>query len=116
MFSPDGLLVLTTARDHTARLWDALTGQPVTPPWKHDGPITQATFSPDGHRVLTASADGRARLWNLDLESRSLADLTLLTQALHGRKLDPSGGLVPMDPEELQKALDELRASPTAQP
>ena len=109
-------LVLTIARDQTARLWDALSGQPVTPPWRHDGAITQATFSRNSRRVLTASLDGHARLWDLTLENRSLADLTLLTQVMHGRKLDPSGGFVPMEPEELQKALDELRTRPTAQP
>jgi WD40 repeat protein/tRNA A-37 threonylcarbamoyl transferase component Bud32/tetratricopeptide (TPR) repeat protein len=64
-FSPDGSRVVTT--DGTARVWDAATGQPVSPPLEHRGPVKHvehAAFSPDGRRVVTASFDRTARVWD----------------------------------------------------
>ena len=34
-FSPDGRRVVTASRDHTARVWDAVTGEAITPPLRH---------------------------------------------------------------------------------
>jgi WD40 repeat protein len=64
-FSPDGKSVLTASQDGTARVWDAVTGEPrFDQPLAHKGPINHAAFSPDGLRVLTGSADKTARLWD----------------------------------------------------
>jgi eukaryotic-like serine/threonine-protein kinase len=62
-FSPDGTRVVTAGRDHTVRVWDAGTGEPVTPPLCHHGKVEQARFSVDGHRIVSAGKDG-ARIWN----------------------------------------------------
>ncbi len=63
-FSPDGRHVVTASLDKTARVWDAATGEPVTPPLEHEGEVQYAEFSPDGQRVVTASADHKARIWD----------------------------------------------------
>jgi tetratricopeptide (TPR) repeat protein len=63
-FSPDGRRVVTASLDQTARVWDAATGQPVTPPLKHNGSVFHAAFSPDGRCVVTASLDRTARVWD----------------------------------------------------
>lgn len=65
-FSPSGRLVVTGSQDYSARVWNAATGQPVTEPLRHGGPLQDATFSSDGRRVVTASDDGTARVWDVD--------------------------------------------------
>ncbi len=50
--------------DRTARIWNAHTGEPLSPPLKHEGIVCAARFSPDGGRVVTASFDKTARLWD----------------------------------------------------
>ena len=66
-FSPDGGRVITASHDGTARVWDAQTGQPITPaagPMGHSIAVREACFSPDGGRVATAGYDGMARVWD----------------------------------------------------
>jgi WD40 repeat protein/tRNA A-37 threonylcarbamoyl transferase component Bud32 len=66
-FSADGRYVVTTSDDGTARVWDAATGEPATPPLKHAGRVLHAAFRPDGRRVATAAATGEAgeaRVWD----------------------------------------------------
>jgi WD40 repeat protein/serine/threonine protein kinase len=63
-FSQDGKRLVTASGDDTARVWDAVTGQPVTPPLKHNDKVNHAEFSPDGKWVITASDDETARVWD----------------------------------------------------
>lgn len=63
-FSPDGRVLLTTAEDGTARLWEASTGFPLGSPLTHEGGVVFGRFHPDGHAVVTTSADVTARLWD----------------------------------------------------
>jgi WD40 repeat protein/serine/threonine protein kinase len=65
-FSPDGRKVLTASDDHTARLWDARSGEWLGLKFLHDKRITTAVFSPDGKKVLTGSHDHSARLWDAE--------------------------------------------------
>jgi WD40 repeat protein len=58
--------VVTASGDHTARVWDADTGEALTPPLQHANAVSMASFSPDGRRVVTASADNTARVWDAD--------------------------------------------------
>jgi WD40 repeat protein len=62
-FSPDGRRVVTVS-DKTARVWDADTGQALTPPLRHENLVLQASFSADGRRVVTASLDSTPRVWD----------------------------------------------------
>jgi WD40 repeat protein/class 3 adenylate cyclase len=70
-FSPDGRSVVTASRDHTAQVWDASTGRPITT-LQHGHIVTHAAFSPDGEQVLTASFDRTAQLWNARTGERVL--------------------------------------------
>jgi WD40 repeat protein len=63
-FSPDGGRIATASKDHTAREWDARTGEAVTGPLRHSHFVLKAAFSPDSRRLVTASQDWTARVWN----------------------------------------------------
>jgi WD40 repeat protein len=70
VFSPDGRRVLTVASERgkpgaaEARVWDATTGKPLSPPLRHAEGIEFAAFSPDNRSVATASADHTAKVWD----------------------------------------------------
>jgi WD40 repeat protein len=63
-FSRDGRWLVTACEDHTARVWDAASGQPVSPWLVHGYEVQQAHFSPDGSRLATLATYGCVRLWN----------------------------------------------------
>ncbi len=65
VFSSDGELVATGSRDNTARIWNARTGEPVTPPIKNGDYVLAVQFSPDGNFLLTGGEDKAARLWDV---------------------------------------------------
>ncbi len=70
-FSPDGRRIVTAdgvvssvVGVGEAQVWDAETGQPLSPPLVHQAEVCTAAFSPDGRWVVTGSRDGVARVWN----------------------------------------------------
>lgn len=68
-FDRDGKRVVTASQDGTARVWNADTGEPITPWLRHEGGV-DGDISPDGGWVLTASADGSVRLWDAQSGAR----------------------------------------------
>jgi WD40 repeat protein len=117
-FSADGRRVVTASGDKSARVWDAGTGQPLSPPLRHEREVTGASLSPDGRRVLTASNDKTARVWDVSAEEMDLQDLLLLTQVLSGLRIDGTGGSASADIQEaswrqlLQRHPEAFRPSP----
>jgi tetratricopeptide (TPR) repeat protein len=107
-FSPDGrLLVLSSLGG--VRLWDAATGEPVSPPLLHPTAVQSVEFSPDCRLLLTVS-DRAARVWHLSADGRSPDDLLRLAQLLSCARPHPKGGhAVPLRLEELRAAWEELR-------
>jgi WD40 repeat protein/tetratricopeptide (TPR) repeat protein len=63
-FSPDGRRLAVAGDAHTAGVFDAATGDPLTPPLGHDGPVRMVAFGPDGRVLATAADDRTARLWD----------------------------------------------------
>jgi WD40 repeat protein len=62
-FSPDGRRVVAATREHTARVWDVLSGEEVPAHRVGEGVAPSRAFSPDGRR-LVAVDDGIARVWD----------------------------------------------------
>src|SRR5262249_31780784 len=60
------------------RIWDAMTGLPISEPFEHEGPVTDLAFTPDGRYLLTSSQDGTARA--LTIQHRHEPDIILKTQ------------------------------------
>ncbi len=100
---------MTASDDNTARVWDAATGQPLSPPLKHEANVYRAEFSPDGQRVVTASHDDTARVWDIPSDDRDTGDLMLLAYLLSGSRVETSGALVPLTPKEFRDAWRALR-------
>jgi WD40 repeat protein/tetratricopeptide (TPR) repeat protein len=69
-FSPDGTLLATCARlaadgwPLDARVWDAATGRPRTPPLRFPRFVHALAFSPDGHTLATGHG-GETVLWDV---------------------------------------------------
>jgi WD40 repeat protein/serine/threonine protein kinase len=68
-FSPDGTRIATAGADHTVRLWDAQTGEPLRILYGHGAEVTRVAFSRDGTRLASISGafgkPGRLIVWNL---------------------------------------------------
>jgi tetratricopeptide (TPR) repeat protein len=109
-FSANGRYVVTASWDNTARVWDAATGEPVTPSLKHNNRVFFASFSPDGRQLATADSFGlNARVWDLPDDAQPLPDLERLAQLLTAHKLDFTGGILPVDQGALRASWQELR-------
>jgi WD40 repeat protein len=75
-FSPDRLLVATASKANEARVWDANSGQPISPPLRHLRTVSAVAFNPNSQQLATGSWDGTARIWNAKTgipNTRSLA-------------------------------------------
>jgi WD40 repeat protein len=105
--------VVTASADHTGRVWDAATGEPVTVPLRHVTGVLSAAVSPDGRRVVTASErarEGTLRLSHLPQDVRPLPDLLRLTRLLSCRRIDAGAGSTYLTRDALQTAWRTLRA------
>jgi hypothetical protein len=68
LISLDSRRIVTTSRDHTARVWDLTAEDPGANPRVlagHEDAISRAAISADSRWVVTGSADRTARIWDL---------------------------------------------------
>jgi eukaryotic-like serine/threonine-protein kinase len=65
-FSRDGKLIATASDDGNARIWDARSGSPRTPPLRHDRLVRSVAFDPAGHLLISGGQDNTARVWDVE--------------------------------------------------
>ena len=91
-FSPDGHRLASAIANHTIRLWDADTGQPIGNPLTgHTEEVNGVAFSPDGHRLASASDDNTIRVWDADTGQPIGNPLTGHTEEVNGVAFSPDG-------------------------
>ena len=83
-FSPDGRRIVSGSADHTVRVWDAGTGQPIVPPLTaHTGAVKSVAFSPDGKRIVSGSLDNTVGVWPTYPDPTSAMCAKLTTNMSH---------------------------------
>jgi len=87
--SPDGRTLLSVGDDHTARLWDVETGEPLHTLAGATASLWRGHFDQAGKRVVTASHDGIARIYSLD--GRLLASTQKLDGWMNDARFDATG-------------------------
>lgn len=50
--------------DHSVKVWDVATREPIVTLTGHSAPVIAVNWSPDGRTLATRSADGTFRLWD----------------------------------------------------
>jgi WD40 repeat protein len=93
-FNRSGTKLAVGSKDRTARVWNALNGEPLTPPLLHGGELSQVHFSHDQRRVLTASVDGTARVWDAATGSPITLPLVVAGLGRHWVEFSPEGRFI----------------------
>jgi WD40 repeat protein len=101
-FSAAGRFIATGA-GRIAQVWDATTGEPVTPPFRHSGIVTSVGFHPGGRMLISSTLSGEVFLWDLTPDSRSLDHLRNDAKLRSAHWLDSLGGYTPLSKENLEK-------------
>ena len=115
-FSADGQRVVTASVDHTARVWDAASGKPLSEPMKHDGAVYSAQFSPDGQRVVTASVDKTARVWDA-ASGKPLSEPIKHDDAVYSAQFSPDGRrVVTASVDKTARVWDAASGKPLTEP
>jgi WD40 repeat protein len=107
-WSPDGRFIVTRNDKKQVRVWDAATGEAVTPLLAHEGEV-KMSFMTTGDRLITASEPDLLRAW--DLQETQLAPdvLTDYAKFLSGRYLSAAGVILELKPNELAELGRSLR-------
>jgi WD40 repeat protein len=111
----DASLIATGSDDTTARVWDAETGEAVSPPLKHTDRVIFVGFREGGNQLVTVSADAVIRLWTLD-DGTPTERLIHLARATSGQKIE-DGAAVALKPAQIEEEWNAARAvtSPDSQ-
>lgn len=106
-FSADGWFIVAYSQDKFVRVWDAATGEAVTPLLPHQDHVEEAlvTATP---QLVTVSMQCVVRVWNLAQPIYPARDLTDYARLLAGGSLERADSPRPADAAELAALLHSL--------
>jgi WD40 repeat protein len=93
-FSPDGTRAGTVGDNQSGRIWDARSGEPLTPYFKHGGTLTCLEWSPDGRRVLTAGLSPEVKVWDAATGELALPPLVMKAKPVERARFSADGRFV----------------------
>jgi WD40 repeat protein len=111
-FSPAGLRLITGSKDRTARVWDAASGEALSPPLRHSRDIQRVRFSSDGNRAVVIGASGSVVSWDLTPDGRPADVLVGLAEVMSCGRIDEKQARRVLDSKSLRSAWDKLQAVP----
>ncbi len=89
-FSPNGKWIATLDRVNQVRLWDALTGVPLSDPWLAMRGYG-VDFTPDGRRLVVRSEQPGFDIWDLPVAPLPAGLLVGMAEMVTGREIQPDG-------------------------
>jgi WD40 repeat protein len=101
---------VTASADKTARVWNAETGDPLTPPLRHLTKLKDAMFLADGRRIVTHDTNEECRIWPLPVDDRPVVDLVDLSRLVSGHTETRFGRLILHGPDSLETNWKRLRS------
>jgi eukaryotic-like serine/threonine-protein kinase len=110
-FSPDGQRMVTAAANQTIRVWDVMTGWPLTDPIENFAPVWDARYSVCGRWVLARSGSGPV-LWEMPQAPSPVPQwLPEVCEAVAGVRLSASRLPERVESGTLAKLREELATS-----
>jgi WD40 repeat protein/tRNA A-37 threonylcarbamoyl transferase component Bud32 len=113
-FSPDGRRAATCDGDGVVRVWDAATGDLLQPPAQHPAKgWCRVWFSSDGRRVIAQHRYPPHEVveWSLPRFRVAAERVPALVRLLTGRRMDATGGIVPLSDREVREQANLYRAA-----
>jgi tetratricopeptide (TPR) repeat protein len=118
--SPDARW-LATATGPSVRLWDAATGELLSPPLHHaheDLPITEVSFTKEGRLVTSHGQPGdlkSKRVWDLAANEWPVEELQRLALVRTGHRLEAAGAFAAAPIAELRQAWQAMQSKHPAE-
>ncbi|KIK81441.1 hypothetical protein PAXRUDRAFT_757590 [Paxillus rubicundulus Ve08.2h10] len=108
--SPSGSLLASASSDHTARLWNTVTRQPVGRVLQHNDVVSTVAFSPNGQFVATGGVECIIFLWDISQEGVIATDAVSVS-LLHAAPIPHPAGDIDQPPSSSDSLAGSLRLS-----
>ncbi len=91
-FSPDGRLIAMGSSERAAQLFDATSGEPASPPLRHNYAVEKLEFDRTGTRLLV-TAEVQAQVWDT-VHGRQVGASISHRDMIRGAQFSPDGQLI----------------------